>query len=117
MTTDRTLLERLKDQIKPAIQKEVEELSAVLESTDKLVPLVLRFHLLSEYHLERIIFSHLPRGDRAVEKANLSYYQKLMMVYSLDVLGDRIITCLQHLNSLRYKCSHQKDVTITLNDI
>ena len=96
------------------IKFEFKEFKNALESWDDLN--ILKFHLLFENILERIIVKVLKRGDRLIEKGNLSFAQKLMLVHSFDIISDSYIQSLRQLNSLRNKLSHDKTAIITQND-
>ena len=108
---------KLKEEVDLLVQREVDELSRVLDAKDDLVPLVLRFHLLTEYQLERLILNKVPRGDRVLEGGGLTYYQKLMLVSSLEAAADNAVSALKALNKLRNRCSHDRDVQITLSHV
>lgn len=79
--------------------------------------LLIRTHLLTENFLERLITLLLERGDRIVFNGNLSYYQKVLLVDSFDIVSDDIITCLKNLNRIRNKCAHELDKQISKSDI
>jgi hypothetical protein len=57
----------------------------LLAPPDALLAL-LRGHLYLESLLEQIIAVRLPRGDKILQNGNLSFYQKLTLVESLNVL-------------------------------
>lgn len=82
-----------------------------MESRDDLN--ILKFHLLFENVLERFIVKVLKRGDRLIEKGNLSFAQKLMLVHSFDIISESYIQSLRHLNTLRNELSHDKGAIIT----
>ena len=81
------------------------------------VATVLRFHLLTEYYLEQLIRTLLPRGDRIVESGNYSYAQKLGIVEATDKLDDGPISALRNLNRLRNKCSHELNHVVNPSDL
>ena len=108
---------RIREKIEPLLAREIGELFRVLKEGDRLVPWLLRFHLMTEYQLERIIAGKIARGDRILDDGSFSYYQKLLLVSSLDVVPDETIASLRKLNSLRNKCSHQHDIQVSINDI
>ena len=74
-------------------------------------------HLLSEYQLERLIIDRLPRGDRVVDKARLTYHQKLTLVDSFNLIPDSVIQVLSKLNTLRNECSHEREVVISASHV
>ena len=110
-------MKEIEKKVKQFTDHEVKDLLTSLQSKTDLVINILRFHLLSENLLERIIMGELTRGDRVIEKGNLSFFQKLCLVNSFDMIEDAAIQSLRHLNSLRNKCSHQKGKEISFDDI
>lgn len=100
--------------IEEFIKCEFEEFKKALESRDDLN--ILKFHLLFENILERIIVGVLKRGDRLIDKGNLSFSQKLLLVHSFDIISDSYIQALRHLNSLRNELSHDKGTIIKLDN-
>jgi hypothetical protein len=81
------------------------------------VLLILRVHLFIEYMLERIIIAGLCRGDRVIEKARLSFVQKLVLVSSFDNVPSEDITVIRNLNTVRNRCAHERKKEITMADI
>lgn len=94
------------------IECEFREFKKALESRDDLN--ILKFHLLFENILERIIVRFLKRGDRLIDKGNLTFAQKLTLVHSFDIISEPYIQALRHLNSLRNDLSHDKETNVTL---
>lgn len=100
-----------------AIKKEFERFQQAIGSENDPTMLVLRAHLYSENLLERLINFKLPRGDKIIESANLSYHQKLVLVESLDCLPDSVVSVLRNLNKLRNQCAHELDKKIADGDV
>ena len=100
--------------IEAFIKCEFEDFKKALESRDDVN--ILKFHLLFENILERIIVNVLKRGDRLIDKGNLSFSQKLILVHSFDIISDSYIQALRHLNSLRNELSHDKGAIVTLGN-
>ena len=71
---------------------------------------ILRVHLLTEYYLERLIHVVLPRSDHVIDEGNLTYYQKLVLVKSFDIVEDRILQSLKNLNRIRNRCAHEVEL-------
>lgn len=101
----------------PLFQTITHEVASLFGRPDDLVPIVLRMHLLSEYQLERLIIARLPRGDRVVDKARLTYRQKLTLVDSFNLIPDSMIQVLSKLNTLRNECSHEREVVISASHV
>ena len=108
---------KILEKVKPFVKREIDELIRVFKEGDTLVPRLLRFHLMTEYQLERIIAGRMARGDRILDDGPFSYYQKLLVVSALDVISDEVVASLRKLNSLRNKCAHQRDIQISISDI
>jgi hypothetical protein len=79
--------------------------------------LILRSHLFTENLLERLIRLSLPRGDKVIEAASLSYAQKLVLVEALEELPDAVASSLRGLNKLRNQCAHQLGRTVSDADV
>lgn len=79
--------------------------------------LILRAHLFTENLLERLIRLNLPRGDKVIEAASLSYAQKLVLVEALEALPDAVASSLRGLNKLRNQCAHQLGRVISDADV
>jgi hypothetical protein len=98
-------------------EREIAKFRDAIGAEGDAVMLLLRGHLYSENLLERLINFGLPRGDKLMESANLSYNQKLLLVEALDFLPDTIASSLRNLNKLRNQCAHQLNKKITEADI
>jgi len=103
--------------IEKAIRIVVKEFISIIRETDNIILPFLRFHLLTENLLERIITCQLARADRLLDKAKLTYYQKLCLVSSFDSLSDKVVQALKNLNSKRNKLSHARSESISIDDI
>jgi hypothetical protein len=99
------------------IDLETSIFTKTLDSKDDLILLVLRFHLIIENLMERIIVAKLKRGDKIIEHGNLTFNQKLHLIDSFDVLDNSYIQSIKNLNTIRNKCSHEKSKVITGSDI
>jgi len=105
------------EELSTLIDKDLTDLFQSFETESKEVLLVLQFHLHSENMLERVILSNLERGDKLLEKAGLSFHQKVCLVESFNVLEDRYIESLRKINKLRNNCAHMKSASISQHDI
>lgn len=83
------------------------------------VTMILRCHLLAEYHLDQFIVAFLPRGDVITdgEKARFMFNEKLTIVKSFNILPQHLIDSLYKLNSIRNKCGHEQEYGIMESDI
>ena len=98
-------------------KKEFGKIQESIGHIDDPILLVLKAHLYSEFLLERIILGRLQRGDRVIEKAKLTYFQKLALVDSFDCLPDWAVSSLRNLSKLRNQCSHELSKDIAEIDV
>ncbi len=96
---------------------QLKEFDEFINAPHDLLIFVLRFHLLAENMLERIIIDSLPRGANLANKARLSFVQKLAVVDALGILDENLTVSLERLNSLRNKCAHKPKMKVTLKEI
>lgn len=99
------------------ILREIRELEESMRTPNDLLVGVLRFHLVAENLLERFIQAKLPRGKMLVDKARLSFPQKLALVDALGALEENLVKALSYLNALRNKCAHDKGRSVSLRDL
>lgn len=88
-----------------------------IEGHSKDVAIILRCHLLAEYFLDQIILITLLRGDLIITDGHLTFTNKLLLVKSLNVVNDDVLTSIKHLSTVRNNCSHQMDYNISEADI
>ena len=100
-----------------AVRIAVKEFTGIIRETDSIIFPLLRFHLLTENLLERIITCQLARADRLLDNANLSYHHKLCLVSSFDLLSDKVLKALKKLNAKRNKLSHTRSESISIDDL
>jgi uncharacterized protein YutE (UPF0331/DUF86 family) len=75
-----------------------------------LLVFVLRFHLLAENMLQRIIIN-------LINKSRLSFAQQLAVVDALGIIDENVVISLDRLNTLRNKCVHKRKMKVTLKEI
>ena len=100
-----------------AQEKDLKNFQQAIGTENDPIILILRGHLFTENLLERLITFKLPRGDKVIENGNFSYYQKIILVESLNCISDPVISVLRNLNKLRNQCAHELDKKISENDI
>jgi hypothetical protein len=103
--------------IEKAVRIAVKEFTNIIRETDSIIFPFLRFHLLTENLLERIITCQLAHADSLLDNANLRYHQKLCLVSSFDSLSDKVVQALKNLNSKRNRLSHTRSESISTDDI
>ena len=79
--------------------------------------LVLKAHLFAENAFENLIALQLPRGDKVVERGNLSFHQKLVLIDALNIVPDNVISSFRFLNKIRNQFAHDLDASVTHNDL
>jgi hypothetical protein len=99
------------------IDRELVLLEAIMAREDDLVSDTLRFHLVVESQLDRIIAALLPRGGRLVEKRYLSFRQKLAVVEAFAGEDAAVFTSLSGLNAVRNECAHDRDKVVGVHDL
>lgn len=101
------------------IKAEVKEFSSIIRETHSIILPFLRFHLLTGNLLERIILCHLTRANRFLDKskANPTYYHKLCLVDSFNMLDDKIMGAVKNLNSIRNRLEHSREASISVEDL
>lgn len=99
------------------IRDEVKEFTSIIRETDSVILPFLRFHLLTENLLERIIMCHLAQANRFLDKANPSYHDKLCLVDSFNTLDEKIMGAIKNLNSIRNRLAHSRAATISIEDL
>jgi hypothetical protein len=85
--------------------------------SDETVSLVLKTHLFAEYLIEGLLSEHL--GDNAVPilQLELSFYQKLSLISSYELIPDYVVGSLRRLNRLRNKCVHTFNLKPNREDV
>ncbi|MGO2496794.1 MAG: hypothetical protein ACTH6I_02125 [Vibrio litoralis] len=78
---------------------------------------VLKAHLFAENAFENLIALQLPRGDKVVERGNLSFHQKLVLIDALNIVPDNVISSFRFLNKIRNQFAHDLDASVTHNDL
>ena len=83
------------------------------------VVMILKCHLLAEFHMDKLLVAGLPRGDVLVDddRNQIMFSNKLMIVSALNILSTEVIDSLKKLNTLRNNCSHEQDYEIVEGDV
>lgn len=89
----------------------------VVEGIDDPVLLILRTHLIVEGFLDRLIALYLPGGDKLLNKARMSFMNKLRLVEAFDIVDDMAIGSALNLNRVRNLIAHDIEKTITISDV
>jgi len=99
------------------IRAEVNEFVSIIRETHSIILPFLRFHLLTENLLERIVISHLARAKRFLDEANPRYYHKLCLVDSFNMLDEKTIGAIKNLNAIRNRLAHSRQASVSLEDL
>ena len=91
------------DKVMKFVEAEIKYLQKILNSKEPLLPAILRFHLLTEYQMDRIIEAKLPKGKILIKKGKFRYIQKVEIIRSLELFPKWVIESLQRLNALMRK--------------
>ena len=81
------------------------------------VALVLRAHLFAEAVFDRMILAKLPRGDKVLDSAQLTYLQKLFLLEATQSIPDGAASAFRGLNKVRNQCAHELGKSIQDADV
>ncbi len=99
------------------IADEVDDFLRLISRDDDLVPETLRFHLITENQINRLVSRALPRGEVLVRDARLRYPQKLKVLESLGFKDLAAVQALTALNTVRNACVHDRHRVVTQDDV
>ena len=68
------------DKFETAKNKEFDKLTKAIGEINDPILMLLRFHLYTEYLLERFLICFMRRGDKLIDNGKLSYHQKLILI-------------------------------------
>jgi len=95
-----------------------EKFIKVLQGPSEGSSIILRCHLLVEYFMDKIIQISLKRGHIITDNdVKFSFYHKLFIIKSLDVIKDDVLISIKKLNKVRNKLSHEMDYIVLESDI
>ena len=110
-------LARVPEPYRTELKRETDSLANTLSSTKDMMLLILKFHVFAQRLMERFILLKLPRADRLVRRARLSFAQKLALVNAFDLVHDSAIQAMAQVNRLRNECAHVHGTEIKEEDI
>jgi hypothetical protein len=99
------------------MKAELGDLANALRKTDDLVLNVLRFHLATEFQIDRFLDAKLPNSKRYLEGASPRFRDKLMLLHAFDVVPGRVVAALKEVNWLRNHCAHEQHYVVGAADI
>jgi hypothetical protein len=97
--------------------KELKLLLEQLDAENESISFLLKAHLFSEYHLERLLSIYLGKKREPIERLDLKFAQKLALVDLYALLSTKCISSLHALNKLRNRCVHTFNTGPTVNDV
>ncbi len=87
------------------------------EAENETISFLLKAHLFSEYHLDRLLAAYLGKKREPLDAIDLRFAQKLSLVDSFGLLPQSCIRSLRVLNKLRNKCVHNFDTRPSVEDV
>lgn len=102
------MTDELSKTIEARVDAEVQKLTATLTTADDpVLGLLLRFHLLVEELLDRVIAANAKR-PQYVDELRLSFAQKISLFAALEAgPSSAVVDALKRMNRLRNKCAHE----------
>ena len=94
------------NEIANRIRGDIDALSDEFGNLDELDYQFIKVHLFSERLLDQIISAQLNDARRLLEKGNLTFYQKLLLVEACLVLDKQTLDCLKVISGVRNKVVH-----------
>jgi hypothetical protein len=88
-----------------------------LDAEDETVSFLLKTHLFSEYHLDRLLANYLGEKREPLERIDLRFAQKLSLVDAFALLPEECIRSLRALNKLRNRCVHTFNTRPSMEDV
>jgi hypothetical protein len=93
------------------------EIHSVLKDINNPMLLILQTHLYVEHLIERFIISELPKGKGLIDKARLTFKQKILVASSFNVIEPEIISSVLKLNVVRNNLAHKFQHFVDYEDI
>jgi hypothetical protein len=88
-----------------------------LDAENETISFLLKTHLFSEYHMDRLLADYLGEKREPLDRIDLRFAQKLSLIDSFALLPQECIRSLQALNKLRNRCVHTFNTRPTLEDV
>jgi hypothetical protein len=93
------------------------EIDHYFEGITNPVLYILQTHLYAENLLERLLVAELPKGKKLISDGRLTFFQKIKVVESLDIVDGQVIKSLSELNKVRNVLAHKFDHELTSDSI
>ena len=88
-----------------------------LDAESETISFLLKTHLFSEYHMDRLLADYLGEKREPLDRMDLRFAQKLSLIDSFALLPQECIRSLQALNKLRNRCVHTFNTRPTMEDV
>ncbi len=88
-----------------------------LDAENETISFLLKTHLFSEYHMDRLLADYLGEKREPLDRMDLRFAQKLSLIDSFALLPQECIRSLQALNKLRNRCVHTFNTRPTMEDV
>src|ERR1700682_5647925 len=96
---------------------ELKLLLGQLDAENETISFLLKTHLFSEYHMDRLLADYLGEKREPLDRIDLRFAQKLSLVDSIALLPEECIRSLRALNKLRNRCVHTFNTRPTMEDV
>jgi hypothetical protein len=88
-----------------------------LDAENETISFLLKAHLFSEYHMDRLLADYLGEKREPVYRIGLRFAQKVSLIDSFALLPPECIRSLRALNDLRNRCVHTFNTRPTIEDV
>lgn len=106
-----------KDEIERINENTLDEIKQHFIGINNPVLYILQTHLYSENLLERLLIVELPKGKKLINEGRLTFFQKIKIVESLDIIDGPVLKSLYELNKVRNSLTHKLNHEITSESI
>jgi hypothetical protein len=93
------------------------EINHYFEGINNPILYILQTHLYSESLLERLLIAELPKGKKLINECRLTFFHKIKVVESLDIVDGQVLKSLSELNKVRNDLAHKFDHELTSDSI
>jgi hypothetical protein len=88
-----------------------------LDAENETISFLLKAHLFSEYHMDRLLADYLDEKREPLYRIDLRFHQKLSLIDPFALLPENSIRSLRALNKLRNRCVHTFNTRPTMEDM
>lgn len=106
-----------KEELEKINKNAIVEIEQYFKGISNPILYILQTHLYSENLLERLLIVELPKGKKLISEGRLTFYHKVKIVESLDVVDGQVLKSLFELNKVRNDLAHKFDHELTNDSI